>query len=425
MRGPMTKARVLLGMPALLCTWLSACAPDEPAAHPLSPPPSVSVEPPVVEPPAEPPPPRPPELTTAQVVKVYQDCWAAVNAKDFAKLAPCYADAATSELVDAGLPPAKGKDIVDRQVRAFVQAFPDLLAEPRLTLANGNQVLGIWRLQGTHQGTLDSPVGELHPTGRRVEHLLAHLVEFEGGRAMKTATYSDIRTLLGQLGVYPAAARKAPPEQVGDRAAVLASGSPAETQNLASYRKYVDAFNVHEMRGIEPLLADDFVYSDQASPADRVGKAEGQRGIQEIWKAMSDARIEPKAVWAASDYVVATSTLSGTNDGPVPALKLWKQTGKKVTLSTLEVLQFQGEKVKQHWVFSNGLTLANQLGVPLPAKAPAAKPQAPAAKPQASAAPLGANKAVESSKPAVPAEPGEPPKAVAPVSPAGSVKAAP
>jgi predicted ester cyclase len=419
------------------------CAPQEPATAPLAAPAAAETAPVAVAPPAPPAPAPapPPELTPAQLVKLYQDCWASANAKDYAKLSSCYADDAVAEIVDSGLPPLTGKDIVEKQAKVSGTAFPDQVAEAQLTLANGNTVVGVWLIKGTHQGAFPGPNGDIPATNKRVGFLMAHIVEARAGKAVKTLSFSDRRTWLGQLGLIPGPVRK-PIEQGGaEKPVVIASGSPAEASNLDVYKKYVDAFNKHDPKEVTALLADDFVYSDQSAPADYVGKKEAERGLKDVWKGFSDIRIEPKSVWAAGDYVVSTSTFSGTNDGALPALKLWKKTGKKVTLTTLDITKIQEGKIKQQWVFADGFAFANQLGVapPLkeakPAPPPAAAKPAPGTAPAAT--PAGKAPAVAGSTPpaaagspgapgakAVPAKPAAPAKPAVPAKPAEPAKPA-
>lgn len=383
----------------------SACAPQEPAETPLAPPPPAAA--PIAAAPDPEPPAPPPELTTEEAVKMYQDCWAAFNAKDFAKFAPCYADDSVSEEIDQGVPAVSGKDIIEKKLKPLVAAFPDLVGEPQLILARDNTVVGIFRIQGTHQGGLPMPDGRTLPaTQKRVSYLMGHQVDFSEGKAKREHVYYDARTLLGQLGLVPGPMRK-PKEQAAGakeqgtapRPVVVASASEGETKNLEVFRRYVEAVNSHDAKKTEPFLADDVVFSDLAAPADLVGKKELQRGLTEMWKSMSDLRIEPKNAWAAGDYVVATSTLSGTNDGPMPSMKL-KKTGKKVSLNALEIALLKEGKIKRHWVFSNGMAFAAQLGlIPDPKAAPAPAAASPKAKDQPAAKRVSSNAPAKSEAP--------------------------
>src|SRR4051794_5880374 len=87
---------------------LASCQQQPAAAPPPPPPPPPAALPPVetTPPSAAPVAPAAPPATGAERAKWFQDCWAAFNAKDWAKFGPCYAENASSEEVDAGMPAA-------------------------------------------------------------------------------------------------------------------------------------------------------------------------------------------------------------------------------------------------------------------------------------------------------------------------------
>jgi predicted ester cyclase len=367
---------------------LIGCQQQEPAAAPLAPPP------PAAEPAAAPAPvaavepkkeePKPAPLPADQKIKFYQECWADFSTKDFTKFSSCWSDDATGEQVDMA-PPVSGKtDVVEKGAKQFAAAFPDVTGELELTLVNGNNIVSIALIRGTNKGPLMTPAGEMPPTNKKVGYLMAHMIEFnDAGKAKKEMVFADGGTLMGQLGKNPAPHRKLLESGWADKPVVVASGGDVEKSNLAAYAKMIESFNKHDVPGVLAGFTDDVVISDQAAPADKVGKKESQKELEEMFKGMSDMKVEPKTVWAAGDYVVGIGTWSGTNDGDMPSMKL-KKTGKKVTLQFLEVDKLQGGKFKNMWLFSNGMAMANQLGL-LPGPK-AAKPEAKAAKPEAKAA---------------------------------------
>jgi predicted ester cyclase len=377
----------------LFVLTLAACAEQQPAAGPLAAPPPAEPAPlavapaPAAEPAKEAP--KVVELTPVQNAKVYQDCWAAFNAKDWAKFSPCFAENATSEQVDMGMPPQVGKDIVEKSAKPFAAAFPDGSGEAQLTLVNGNNILGVWLMRGTQKGPLPGPTGEIPATNKKIGYLVGHSIELKGGKAVHERMFADAHTMLGQLGLTPGPVRKVMEQGAAEKPVVIATGSDAEKINVETYKKYTDAFGKHDAAAMDALVADDFVFSDQTSPADLVGKKEAVRGMKEIWKAMSDVRMDPTSAWAAGDYVVTSGTFSGTNDGPLPSMKLYKKTGKHVAVNYLSVAKLQGGKLKNEWVFGNGMAFAAQLGLLPPEKPAKAAPadKSAAAKPAAPAGP--------------------------------------
>jgi predicted ester cyclase len=407
----------------LFVLTLAGCAEQQPAAGPLAAPPPAEPAPVAVAPPpaAEPPKeaPKPPELTPVQVAKLYQDCWAAFNAKDWAKFSPCFADNATSEEVDMGMPPLIGKDIIEKNAKPFANAFPDATGEAQLTLVNGNNVVGVWLVRGQHKGPLPGPTGEIPATNKKIGYLIGHVVEVQGGKAVHERQFADAHTMLGQLGLAPGPVRKVMDQGAAEKPVVIATGNDAEKSNVEAYKKYAEAFSKHDAAAVDALLTDDFVFSDQTAPADLVGKKEATRGLKELWKGMSDVRMDITSTWGAGDYVVSTGTFSGTNDGPMPSMKLYKKTGKHVAVNCLSIAKLQGGKLKNEWVFGNGMAFAAQLGLLPPEKGAKPGDKDKGAKP-AAATPSGpgAAKPATPATPAKPATPATPGAAAAPAKPA-------
>jgi predicted ester cyclase len=366
---------------SLITAGLAACGNQEPAAAPLAPPPPATVAPaplPMAELKKEEPKPVP--LTAEQKTKFYQEGWAAFNAKDFAKFKGIWADNATSEALDMGPPLVGPAAITDTGAKGFATAFPDGNGEVQLTLINGNNIVGVVLMRGTQAGTYVTPLGPVPATGKKVGFLSAHSIELnDAGKAVKEVLAYDGGTVAGQLGLMPMPHRKVIETGWTDKPVVIASGSEAEKTNLAAVLKEVDAFNKHDAAGALGSADDKVVFSDLSAPADRVGKKESQKGIEEMFKAFPDAKLDMKSTWAAGDYVVATGVMSGTNTADSPAMHL-KKTGKAVSLQFIEIDKFSAGKTTNIWMFANGAAMAGQLGLIPPAKA-AAEPKAKEAKP--------------------------------------------
>src|SRR5690349_6604065 len=99
-----------IGLIGLAIVGLAACQQQEPAAAPLAAPPpaqpvAAAAPPAPAAAPAEAPKPAaPPPATADERSKWFKDCWALFNAKDWAKFQNCYAENATTEQVDMGMP---------------------------------------------------------------------------------------------------------------------------------------------------------------------------------------------------------------------------------------------------------------------------------------------------------------------------------
>lgn len=375
---------------ALSVLGLVACGNQEPAAAPLSPPPAVTVAPAPVAVAAPKEEPKPVPLTGEQKVKLYQDGWAAFNAKDWPKFTAIWADNATSTPLDMG-PTLNGPvAIVDGGAKPFETAFPDGTGEIQLTLVNDNTVLGLILLRGTNSGPSATPMGPVPATNKKVGFFAVHQIDFnDAGKAVKEVMGYDGGTVAGQLGLMPMPHRKVVETGWTEKPIVIASGSDVEKANVAAVSKEIEAFNKHDAAGAISTAADDLVFSELSAPADRTGKKESLKGIEEMFKAFPDAKLETKSLWGAGDYVVQTGVWTGTNTGDMPAMHL-KKTGKAVTLQFVEIDKLVAGKTKNIWVFQNGAAAAAQLGL-MPKPKPEAKAKeakaAPAAKPAAEAKP--------------------------------------
>ena len=358
---------------------LAGCGQQEPAAAPLAPPPAASVAPPPVPgAEAKKEEPKPVPLTAEQKVKAYQEGWAAFNAKDFGRFQALWADNATSEMLDMGPPLAGPVAITETGAKGFTNGFPDGTGEVQLTLVNGNNVFGVVLMRGTNTGTYVTPMGPVPPTSKKVGFLLAHGVELnDAGKGVRELVAYDGGTVAGQLGLMPMPHRKPLETGWSEKPVVIATGSESEKANLAAFTKEVEGFNKHDAASALGTAADDLVFSELSAPADRVGKKEALKGIEEMFKAFPDVKLDVKSAWAAGDYVLATGTWSGTNTGDMGKLK---KTGKAVSVHFVELDKFVGGKTKNIWLFTNGAAAAAQLGL-LPAKP--AEPKSKDAKPAA------------------------------------------
>ena len=402
---------------------LVACAEQEPAVAPLAPPAAAAVPPAPPAPEAKKEEPKPLPLTAEQKVKAYQESWAAFNAKDFAKFKGVWAEGATSETLDMGPPLVGAAAITETGAKGFVAGFPDANGEVQLTLVNGNNILGIVLLRGTHDGNYMTQMGSVPPTHKKVGFLAAHRVELNDlGKIVKEVFAYDGATVAGQLGL---AAVPQPHRKVleagwsSEKPVVVASGNELEKANLLAFGKEAEGFNKHDSAAALGAAADDIVFSKLSAPADLMGKKEAQKGMEEMFKAFPDAKSEVKTVWAAGDYVVSSGTWSGTNTGDMAKLK---KTGKAVSLHFIEVDKYVAGKTKNIWLFTNGAAAAVQLGLMAPLKT--AEPKAKDSKPTAGQPP-----AATTAKPEPAAKPTAAPapkaEAAAKPAPAPATKPAP
>jgi predicted ester cyclase len=309
--------------------------------------------------------PAPAAPTGAERAAWYQDCWAQFNNKAWDAFKACYADAVESDQVDSGQPPVTGLDAVVATHKAFADAFPDVKGTGELVLVNRDTILSIYMLNGTHSGPLAGPGGQSIPaTGKPIGFLQAHLLQTDasGKKVSKEEFYSDSGTMMAQLGLSPNPARPVAASAAAAPTVVVAAGTPAELTNVDAARAQLAAFNSHDAKAVAAFNAPDVVLREVAAPKDMTS-AESLAGTMDMFTAFPDAKIVTSSVWGAGDYVVVAGRFEGTNSGPFAAMGIKKATGKPVALRFVEITKWQGGKVKEDWLFYDGMAMAGQLGM--------------------------------------------------------------
>jgi steroid delta-isomerase-like uncharacterized protein len=92
---------------------------------------------------------------------------------------------------------ARGRDALRAAAAEFYDAFPDHHRKIRHLFADGNDVVLLWRIAGTHTGVWQG----LEPTGARIEIDGCTVWGIRGLRVVSSETYYDRGALLAQLGV--------------------------------------------------------------------------------------------------------------------------------------------------------------------------------------------------------------------------------
>jgi predicted ester cyclase len=75
------------------------------------------------------------------------------------------------------------------------EAFPDMEFTIHDTVEEGDKVALRWMMTGTHDG----PMGDMEPTGNRVEMPAIEINRFEDGQLVESWTQSDMLDLMQQL----------------------------------------------------------------------------------------------------------------------------------------------------------------------------------------------------------------------------------
>ena len=84
----------------------------------------------------------------------------------------------------------------------FATASSDMTKNVTNQIASEDQVVSEFTLSGTHDGPLQTPTGEIPPTGRSIELEVVEVVGLRNGKVASITNYSDTATLTRQLGVF-------------------------------------------------------------------------------------------------------------------------------------------------------------------------------------------------------------------------------
>ena len=309
--------------------------------------------------------PAPKVLTAAERASWYQDCWTQFNNKAWDGFKACYADTVESDQVDSGQPVAKGIEALLAGTKVITGTFPDMKGTGELILINGDTIVSVYVLNATHTGPLTGPGGQsISATNKPIGYLQAHLAQTDptGGKVVKEEFYSDSGTMMAQLGLSPAPARPVMTSATAAPKVIVAAGTPAEMSIVEASRVQMAAFNSHDAKGVDTYNAPDSVYHDMAMPKDQSAK-ENLAGTLDMFKAFPDAKLVTSSIWAAGNYVVVVGRFEGTNKGPMAAMGIKKATGKPVSVRYLDIARWESGKIKEEWLFYDGMAFATQLGL--------------------------------------------------------------
>jgi uncharacterized protein (TIGR02246 family) len=94
----------------------------------------------------------------------------------------------------------EGRAEIERVYRQWLTAFPDIVFQPKDLVIDGDRVVQLARLAGTHAGDFFG----MAPTGRHLDVEVALLMTIEDGLVAEERRVYDFTGLLVQIGVLKA-----------------------------------------------------------------------------------------------------------------------------------------------------------------------------------------------------------------------------
>ena len=237
--------------------------------------------------------------------------------------------------------------------KANAQALPDIRLTADVMIAEGDYVVGLGGVYGTHTG------GDLFGVPARGTALYWDAIDvarFEDGKIVERWLEADAASLFRQLGLMPGST-----ETLELPVAPTGTGAPDSTpeQNKATMRRFIE--EVWNQGQLE--VADEIFHPQATSPSARQ-LPRGGGGVKLIAQmfrsAFPDYHMTIDFMVAEGNWVCAHFTQSGTQQGELMGLPA---SGKRAKWTELGILRFEGGVVVESWYQANMLSLMSQLGV--------------------------------------------------------------
>ena len=131
-----------------------------------------------------------------------------------------------------------------------------------------------------------------------------------------------------------------------------------ETNTTVASRWYEEVFNAGNVALIDELFAPDFVDHDPSNPLPGL---EGVRQLVGMYRgAFPDLHLTIEDEITEGDRIVTRFTGRGTHRGSLMGIP---PTGKRVTITAIDILRFENGRIAEHWGNQDLLGMMRQLGV--------------------------------------------------------------
>jgi predicted ester cyclase len=125
----------------------------------------------------------------------------AFNAHDEAAIRELNAESAVVEA--PGDVRVEGRDAATEYAMSWLRAFPDARLTVTNELVDGNCVAQEFTFEGTHEGMLSSPAGDIPATHNRLNGRAVQVFAVKGDVVTDTRLYFDQVQVMTQLGLMP------------------------------------------------------------------------------------------------------------------------------------------------------------------------------------------------------------------------------
>jgi len=124
------------------------------------------------------------------------------NSKDYDAIVALVAD--DFELIDcASGERYTGPEGARRNAEGWLMPFADVKVELLNVVTSGDWAVAEAVGRGTHTGPMQTPMGEVAPTGRKMELHFCSVIRVQDGKIVEERDYYDVMTIANQLGLMP------------------------------------------------------------------------------------------------------------------------------------------------------------------------------------------------------------------------------
>ena len=138
-------------------------------------------------------------MTQKTVADVAKEQLIAYNEKDWDRARAAFAPEVVYDEVGTQRR-VKGVDDLLTAWKGWAKAIPDSRATFQSEMVSGNTAVLEITWNGTHSGPLETPAGEIPPSGKKIEVRAVEVVDVANDRVQSVRHYFDMTTLLKQIG---------------------------------------------------------------------------------------------------------------------------------------------------------------------------------------------------------------------------------
>jgi ketosteroid isomerase-like protein len=290
-------------------------------------------------------------------IEIIRRSHAAMNAHDARGAAMC---AAPDVEIQGPTGEMHGRDAVQMLSQTFMTAFPDNEWVVTHQIASGDTVATEYVLEGTHSGTLRTPVGELIPTGKRVTSRACDVSRIRDDLIVSSHLYWDNLAFMSALGIVPVSSAMPVPVAVGGRQWQPAADANQITSEDVAQRLH-DALNAHDLDAVVELASDDL---ELIAPTIEAHGSDALRDMVALYLgAFPDVKWHVMHQISSGDTVVTEQLVEGTHQGRFQAPQgEFVPTGNSGLTRVCQVLRVRRERIESVHLYWDHLVLMQTMG---------------------------------------------------------------